>query len=233
MRPLVIMGHIFGVVVGMERKREKPSFLCYNESMYDWNIRNIFKIFFPQTRLNRSLRILITTNTGIVFIVGLFAPFYAVFIQNIGGNIAFAGFSWALFAIVQGSLILLFSNWELRVKEQELLIALSYIVRGVVFLSYAFMQSIPQLLVTQIFWGIAGALGTPAFDAVYSAHTTQEDSIVQWGGWEGVAAIATGVAALLGGLLIQSFGYSTVFLGMAAFSIILGLYIWSLPREVL
>ena len=96
MRPLVIMGHIFGVVVGMERKREKPSFLCYNESMHDWNARNIFKVFFPQTRLNRSLRILIITNTGIVFVVGLFAPFYAVFIQNIGGNIAFAGFSWAL-----------------------------------------------------------------------------------------------------------------------------------------
>ena len=117
----------------MERKREKPSSLWYDKPMFDWNVRNIFKVFFPQTRLNRSLRILIITNTGIVFVVGLFAPFYAVFIQNIGGNIAFAGFSWALFAIVQGSLILLFSNWELRVKEQELLIALSYIVRGVVF----------------------------------------------------------------------------------------------------
>ena len=168
-----------------------------------------------------------------VFVLGLFAPFYAVFIQGIGGNIALAGFSWAIFSIVAGVLILLFTHWELRVKEQELLLALGYLMRGVVFLSYAFMGSIPQLIFTQFLWGVAVALGTPSFDAVYAKHTNQEDSIVQWGGWEGVAAIATGVAALLGGLLIQSFGYSTVFLGMAVFSIILGLYIWSLPREVL
>lgn len=197
------------------------------------NLREFFKILFPQTRLNKSLRILISANTAMVFIIGIFAPFYAVFVQKIGGNIAFAGFSWAVFSVVAGILTLLFSRWQLRVKEQELLLALGYFFRGGVFLSYAFMNSIPQLIFTQVLWGISVALGNPAFDSIYSSHTDKMDSIVQWGHWEGIAAISTGLAALIGGILIQAVGYPLVFGGMSFFSILLGVYIWRLPREIL
>ena len=176
---------------------------------------------------------MITTNTMMVFIIGMLAPFYAVFVQKIGGGIAFAGFSWAVFSIVAGVLTLLFSRWQLKVKEQELLLALGYLFRGAVFLSYAFMGSIPQLLFTQILWGISVAIGNPAFDSIYSSHTDKTDSIVQWGHWEGIAAISTGLAALVGGVLIQAVGYSLVFFAMSFLSVLLGIYIWRLPREVL
>lgn len=195
--------------------------------------RKVFALIFPHTRLNRSLRILITTNAILVFIMGLFAPFYAVFIGQIGGSIAFAGLSWSIFSIVAGVLIFLFSKWELKIKEPELLIALGYIIRGGVFLSYAFMTNMTQLLVTQVLWGVGMALGTPAFDSVYANHTSKENSIVEWGQWEGIAAIVTGVAALVGGILIQSFGYQIIFITMAIISTCLGAYIWKLPREIL
>jgi sugar phosphate permease len=168
-----------------------------------------------------------------VFIVGLFAPFYAVFIQDIGGTIAFAGLSWAVFSIVSGILIFLFSNLELKVKEPELLIALGYLLRGAVFISYALMASMTQLIITQVLWGIATALGVPAFDSVYATHTSKENSIVEWGHWEGIAAIMTGVAALAGGLFIQIFGYAVLFVVMGIISFGLGVYVWRLPRDVL
>ncbi len=196
-------------------------------------LKRLFALILPSTRLNRSLRILIAANSVLVFITGLLAPFYAVFIEHIGGTIAFAGLSWAIFSIVAGVLIFLFSNWELKVKKQGLLIALGYVLRGGVFLSYAFMTSITQLLVTQVLWGVAAALGTPAFDSVYADHTTKDTSIVQWGEWEGISAIMTGIAALIGGIIIQSFGYQAVFLAMAAISLILGVYIWRLPQDLL
>lgn len=195
--------------------------------------KKFFEIVLPGKKLNPSLRILIATNTIMVFILGMLAPFYAVFVRDIGGSIAFAGFSWALVFLVTGVLILLFSNWELKVKEQELLLALGYVIRGLVFLSYAFMDSIPQLIFTQILWGIGAAIGVPAFDAIYSSHTSKENSIMEWGQWEGLAAIATGFAALIGGFLIQSFGYQIIFIIMAAASFFLGIYVWRLPREVL
>ncbi|OGY58467.1 MAG: hypothetical protein A3E61_00220 [Candidatus Colwellbacteria bacterium RIFCSPHIGHO2_12_FULL_43_12] len=197
------------------------------------DLKKILGFILPGTRLNRSLRILIVTNSIMVFILGLFAPFYAIFVERIGGSIAFAGFSWGVLLIVAGTLIFLFSNWELKVKEPELLIAFGHIVRGVVFLSYAFMGSMTQLIVTQVLWGIAIALSAPAFDSIYSAHTDKDGAISEWGGWEGIAAISAGSAALIGGLIIEGFGYQPVFLSMTAISVGLGIYIWRLPREVL
>ncbi len=42
-----------------------------------------------------------------------------------------------------------------------------------------------------------------------------------------------GLGALVGGLVIEGFGYQVVFLAMAAISIGLGVYIWMRPRELL
>lgn len=197
------------------------------------NLKQAFQLFLPHLKLNRSLRILIMTNTILVFVFGLFVPFYAIFIENMGGNVATAGLTWALFMIVAGVLTLLFSRWEMQVKEQELLLATGYIIRGVVFLSYAFMTSFSQLIITQVLWGIGMALGAPAFDSLYSSHTDKEDGIQQWGSWEGIAAIASGLAALVGGVLIQEFGFTAIFLSMAIICFLLGVYIWLLPRETL
>lgn len=196
-------------------------------------IRNFFIALLSHAKLNRSLRILIIANTTMVFIIGMLAPFYAIFVQKLGGGIAFAGLSWAIFSIVAGILTFFLGQWQMRIKEQELLLALGYFIRGVVFLSYAFMGSIAQLIITQIFWGVGAALGSPAFDSIYSLHTDKKNSIAQWGQWEAVASIATGLAAIIGGVLIQSFGYAVVFLGMSILSFLLGVYIWRLPREVL
>jgi hypothetical protein len=154
----------------------------------------------------------------------MFAPFYAVFVQKIGGGAALAGISWALFSVVSGILILVLSQWELRVKRRHVLLALGYLIRAVVFMSYAFMNTISQLLVTQVLWGIASALGTPAFDALYNSNTSAETSIVEWGDWEGISAIATGVAALVGGLLIQAIGFKILFIFMSISMAALGSY---------
>jgi predicted MFS family arabinose efflux permease len=196
-------------------------------------IRRIFSVVFPGAGLNKSLRILIMLNMAITFVIGIFAPFYAVFVAKIGGDIAFAGFSWAILGIISGILTLFFTKWELRIKEQELLLALGYFIRGVVFLSYAFMASMSQLILTQILWGVAVAISVPAFDAIYSAHTTRDGSIAEWGGLEGVSSIATGVAALIGGIVVQTFGFQPIFFVMSGVAFFLALYIWFLPREVL
>jgi predicted MFS family arabinose efflux permease len=185
-------------------------------------MEDVVKTLPSGLKLNKNLRSLIFVNTVINFTVGMFTPFYAVFVAKIGGGAAIAGISWALFSVVSGILILLFSKWELRVKRQFILLAFGYIFRSAVFLSYAFMHSISQLLITQVLWAIASAVGTPAFDALYTSSTSKETAIVEWADWEGVSAIATGIAALVGGLLIQTIGFKILFIIMAIISVSLG-----------
>lgn len=197
-------------------------------------VREMYHLLLPGVHLNRSLRILVTLSALMNFIIGMFAPFYAIFVAKIGGDIAFAGFSWAVFEVVCGVLTLIFVRWGLRVREQELLVALGYILRGGVFVSYVFMTSMTQLIFTQILWGIAAAIGIPAFDAVYAAHTSRDGSaIAEWGGLEGMISIAIGLAALLGGFVIKAFGFEIIFAVMATVCFAQGIYVWMLPREVL
>lgn len=195
--------------------------------------RELLSHIYNKTEFNRGLRILLTVNTIITFSTGLFAPFYAVFVGKIGGSVAFAGLSWGLFAVVSGVLILVFSDWGLKVQQRERLVALGYAIRGVVFVSYAFMNNIPQLIITQILWGIGTAVGSPAYDALYTKHTDNEGVLWQWGQYEGVTSIAVGLSALIGGLIIEELGYVTLFVIMAIICFGVGSYIWHLPKEVL
>jgi hypothetical protein len=72
---------------------------------------------------------------------------------------------------------------------------------------------------------VGSALGTPAFDALYASSISEKEAIAQWGNWEGLSAIATGVAALVGGFLIQWVGFAPLFLLMAAVAAALGISI--------
>ncbi|MGH7250037.1 MAG: hypothetical protein ACREGC_03615, partial [Minisyncoccia bacterium] len=74
-------------------------------------------------------------------------------------------------------------------------------------------------------WGVASAVGTPAFDALYTSNTSKETSIIAWADWEGASAIATGIAALVGGLFIQVLGFRILFIFMALISASLGSYL--------
>lgn len=197
------------------------------------SIIRIAGFLFPPRKLNKSLRVLISVNTVMVFIVAMFAPFYAMYVGELTENLALVGFSWAVYPVTAGILTFLFSQWEMKVREQELLLAVGYFIRSLVFLSYAFMGGIAQLIFTQILWGIGTALSTPAFDATYSAHTSSERSIAEWGQWEGMSNIATGIAALISGIVIQSIGYQFLFLSMSLASVSLGVYLWLLPRDLL
>lgn len=196
-------------------------------------LHRIFSILLPKTRLSKSLRILVTVNAAIVFVLGMFAPFYAIFVVKIGGDIALAGFSWAFFMITAGILMMLFSKWEVRIKEQELLLSFGYFLMSGAFLSFAFMDSIPQLILTQALLGISVAITTPVMDSLYSAHTIKKGLVMQWGARDGILAVTSGIAALIAGILIEGLGYNTIFILMAAITAFLGIYVWRLPREVL
>ena len=43
---------------------------------------------------------------------GLLAPIYALYVENIGGNIVDAGIAWAIFSISMGVLLIVFGKLE-------------------------------------------------------------------------------------------------------------------------
>ena len=67
--------------------------------------------------MRRILKILILSSFFINLAAGLFGPIYAIFVEEIGGDLLTAGTAYAIFAIASGSLIFMLGKWEDKVNS--------------------------------------------------------------------------------------------------------------------
>lgn len=180
-----------------------------------------------------SIKILIAVSTLLTFLTGLFAPFYALFVEELGGGIEIAGISWAVFSIVSGLMILFFRSWESTINQKRRIMIGGLFLRAIAFLLFIFINSFFDLILVQVLIGISIALINPSYDALFTKHTSEEKAISDWGGWEGMTSIASGLASVVGAYAIKYYGYEAVFIPMAIITFCTALYLQFLPKEIL
>lgn len=163
----------------------------------------------------------------------MFPPVFALFVEEIGGGAVAVGSIWAIFAIVTGILTAIFSRHGDKIKEKEYLVAGGYVFRIVAWIGYIFASSLWHLYVLQIVLAIGEAIGTTAFNAIYSEHLNKDRRIKQWGAWSSSNTIIGGFAALIGGMIVFQFGFQVLFLIMASLTIISFILLMLQPRKLL
>ncbi len=186
------------------------------------------KVFF-----NKALRILLSTNAIILVANAMLGPIYALFVEKVGGSLLNASIAKGLFALAAGITTLLSGKYSDKVKEKELVVVLGYIIMGVGFLLYTWVDTIIFLFVVQIISGFGEAIYSPAFDAVYSKHLDDHKSGTQWGAWESINYFTIAIGAVVGGGIVTLFGFQTLFIIMAMLCFCSALYIYRLKRSVL
>ncbi len=169
--------------------------------------------------MQKELRILLFSSALFILAGGLFGPIYAVFVERIGGDLLTAGGAYSAFAIAAGVLLFFISRWEDHVKHQEKLVVLGYLFSAAGFLGYLMIRNPIDLFIVQIIFGLGEAIGTPAFDGLYSKHMDRGKFISEWGMWESMNLILTGVAAIAGGFLATVYGFRSLFVLMFILSI--------------
>jgi MFS family permease len=167
--------------------------------------------------MNKLIEILLVSSFFGNLAAGFIGPIYAVFVEQVGGDLVTAGLAYAIFAIVSGVLLVLLGKWEDHVNHKENLLVVSRILSIAGFAGYLFVHSPEQLFIVQIVLGVSLALGAPAFDSIYYKNVDKKDSAFEWGAWEGVYQIALGVSALIGGYIAQNFGFNILFIFMVIF----------------
>lgn len=183
--------------------------------------------------MNKSLKILVATDSLLVLAAGMFGPIYAIYVEDIGGDLLDASIAWALFSFISGIVIYVMGKLGDKVKEKELMIVAGYVMTAIAYFGYIFINSVFWLFGIQILLGLASAIVTPAFDTVYSSHLDQGKQASQWGAWEGMSQIVTAIGALVGGVMVTLLGFNWLFGIMGSLSLFSGLYILFLPRKVL
>lgn len=170
--------------------------------------------------MNRQLKILLFSSALFMLAGGLFGPIYAIFVEEIGGDILTAGIAYSAFAIASGVLIFILSKWEDHVKHQEKLVVAGFLMSCLGFLGYMFIKAPVHLFIVQIVFGIGEAIGTPAFDGLYSKHLDKGKYVSEWGLWESMDYIITGIAAIVGGVIANVYGFKFLFGIMFVFSVV-------------
>jgi MFS family permease len=167
--------------------------------------------------MNKLIEILLVSSFFGNMAAGFIGPIYAVFVEQVGGDLITAGIAYAIFAIVSGILLILLGRWEDHVKHKANLLIASRLLSIAGFMGYLFVHSPEQLFFVQVILGISIALGAPAFDSIYYKNVSKKDSAFEWGAWEGVYQIALGFSALIGGFVAEAFGFKLLFILMIIF----------------
>lgn len=170
--------------------------------------------------MKKWLRILLFSDFFILLAAGMLTPIYAIFVEEIGGDILAASGAWALFTFTSGFLIWLFGKWEDKTKHLEKMVFWGYLIRCIAFLGYFFVANKYQLFGIQILLGIGMATSLPAYDSLYSKLLSKGKYASEWGTWEGVNLMAAAAAAIIGGVIANFFGFKILFLVMFASGLI-------------
>ena len=184
-------------------------------------------------RVNKAHKVLLVTNSIILLAGAMIGPIYALFVEDIGGDLLDASLAGAVFALAAGITVLVSGRWSDRVKDPELIVVLGYVVIGLGFLSLIWVDSIWTLLVVQAIIGFGEALYSPAYDVVYSQHLDKGSEGREWGLWEAMYYFSTTAGALIGGLIASYYGFTALFVIMMALSFCSALYVYLQPRKLI
>ncbi|MBU1178010.1 MFS transporter [Patescibacteria group bacterium] len=186
-----------------------------------------------QRLFNRATKILLSTDTVVLVAIAMLGPFYTMFVEKIGGHLYDASLTIAVFAFSAGLTTIFVGKYTDKVKESELLVVAGYVLMGIGFVLYNFVDSLALLFVVQVLVGIAGAIYTPASEALHVKHFKNCRAGKIWGTEKAVSYFAAAAGAIIGSLVIVEFGFNTLFIAMAVFCFASATYIYFLPRKVL
>ncbi len=172
--------------------------------------------------MHKVLKFLLLADSLFFFAGTLLTPIYALFVQNLQGSIIDIGIAWSIAIFVCATLQYPLGILADKYSKKRFLLA-SYLGKAAVFFGLLFITSIWQLFAIEFLLGVLSAIGTPAYDALYSRALERGKEARQWGIWEMATGYAAGLAGLLSAVIIYFFSFAHLFVLMALFSFLAGI----------
>lgn len=172
--------------------------------------------------MTRRIPLLLLSSSLWYFSEGLLGPLFAVFSEQVGGDVLDITAAWAIYLIVSGvaypivGRLLNGTVWKFR------MITIGYALNTVFTFAYLLVSDTAELLLVQVGLGIAEALSTPSWDAYYAAQLRDNNSIDDtffWGVASGHTQFISGVAIAVGGLIANFISFRALFVTMGVLSL--------------
>ena len=158
----------------------------------------------------KNFRIFTFSNSLMALAVGLFGPFYYIFINDMGGSIENFGIAAGLL-VLSGALFSLFAGkFSDKIGRKPFLIIGGFASAIIVFL-YTVIDTTWQLYLLQIFSGIITAGFETAEGAYLGDLTDYSKRGEEVGKYDALIGVFEATAIIAGGFLAGRFGFETVF----------------------
>lgn len=130
-----------------------------------------------RTRPMRMYKLLIYAYSCSCFAEGILLPIYAIFVQNIGGDILDASGAMGIFLITCGLATILIHRMKWSSKHKRFLLIGGRLIRLIGIIMYLAVASVGMLFITQIVIGLGNAMANPVFDEELEENTSKESEV--------------------------------------------------------
>ena len=174
--------------------------------------------------INDKTKILLYSNNILTFGEGMFGPLFAVFAERIGGSILDISWAWSIYLVVSGILIMVVGKIsDVKVSKEKLMMA-GYALNTVLTFGYVFVSTPLHLFFIQAGLGVAAALSSATWSALYTKYGDSQKAAYLWGLASGQAQLLTGIAIVAGGFIVNLFSFTALFITMGVIQMIATVY---------
>lgn len=184
-------------------------------------------------RNNLALKVLIVSQAIYYFAAMLMGPLYAVYIQKIGGGVLLISITTGTFYVATTLFLIFMARFGDRIRRKDWVLALSYIVKGLGFWAYIVANSSLILLLIQVVMGLAEALGTPTFGAIFAKHLDKKEEVMEYSDWSLIANLVMALGTILGGFIVAGLGFNFLFVVIGILCFVSAAGIFFAPKGVL
>ena len=174
--------------------------------------------------LNKHIKLLLYGANIWFFGEGMLGPLFAVFTEKVGGDIFDITWAGRTYLMVSGILYIIVGKFADGKRSKEKIMVFGSALNALFTFAYIFVSEPWHLFFVQAGLGVAAALATPTWDALYARYEDKKHETFEWGLAEGGAKIVTGIAVIAGGFVVTYFSFTALFLVMGSIQIIATAY---------
>jgi hypothetical protein len=155
---------------------------------------------------------------------GLLGPLIAFFTQNIGGSVLDLSWAVATYLVIYGLLSILFGKISDTKLDKAKLMVWGYALNALFTFGYLLVTDSTTLLIVQAGLGLAAAMATPTWDALFDEFTDSSVDGTSWGIASGMESIITGFTLVVGALVVTYASFKILFLAMGCIQVLATVY---------
>lgn len=166
--------------------------------------------------INKIIRLLITTDLIFFTGTGLTSPFIAIFIVDKiqDGNVEVVGIGTTIYFICSSILQIPIARKLDKTKgckDEVIATILGYCLNTIALFGWIFASRPTHVYILEAIMGIGSAIGYPAWTSLFTKYADKGKESTEWALYSTSINIFSSIAALIGGFIIDKWGFIPMF----------------------